>query len=346
LPDVSIFLLEIVVDPQEIAIERISQDEVFASVARIINQFPAKQRRALLADLARRMDLRGHPTALQQAFLNEGIQLEDYQQPLSEDAGERNRYLSALSTAYKRLRSIVIAYSSEADPVLSKPIKEQQKLQAREDIQHDPDKVSAPISKFFSVSSSLGVENMSSQTMAKTSDTERYEAFMREITHMNKSEKEQADKVEEQDAPMILEDPELARLALHLRQTPPPIDPAYRAALQSRLLEIVHAQRPRRDGEEVNGAEIELETKSEQNTQSADTRKSIDDEPDTAALEDEAELEFLACHLQQTIPPVPIDPRFRAALQEKLLEVVRRPTGAAREKMAPDILSLKSGCPI
>ncbi len=74
-----------------------------------------------------------------------------------------------------------------------------------------------------------------------------------------------------------------------------------------------------------------------------DTKKSTD-EPDTAALEDDAELAALACHLQQTVPVVPIDPNFREALQDKLLDVVRSPSSATSKKRSQGVLVFKLGC--
>ena len=71
-----------------------------------IIKFPDKQRRALLIDLANRMHFDRHPTRLQQAFLNVGIQLQDYQQPLPDDPVERSRHASLLSIAYKRVANL------------------------------------------------------------------------------------------------------------------------------------------------------------------------------------------------------------------------------------------------
>ena len=186
---------------------------------------------------------------------------------------------------------------------------------------------------------------MSSQAIAhpKTTDSERYEAFMREITPMDKPEKELANNSEDQEDSRILEDPELAGLALQLRQTRPPIvDPAYQEALQAKLIEIVLAERPRKGPDEVGDVETESGATGRANTSETDDTQSTD-ELDVVSLEDDAELAALACHLQQTVPTVPIDPRFQEALQEKLLEVVRRPPGAARKKRHWGLLALKSG---
>ena len=103
----NIFILEIIEDPQDVVVERICQEEVLKSVAGIISTFPRKQKACLLTDLALHTDFHGPPTPLQQAFLEAGIRLEDYQQPLPKNAVERNRYLTSLSTAYKRLKKVI-----------------------------------------------------------------------------------------------------------------------------------------------------------------------------------------------------------------------------------------------
>ncbi len=71
-----------------------------------IVKFPDKQRRALLIDLANRMHFDRHPTRLQQAFFNVGIQLRDYQIPLPTNPVERSRHASLLSLAYKRIKEL------------------------------------------------------------------------------------------------------------------------------------------------------------------------------------------------------------------------------------------------
>lgn len=86
----------------EEAIENVYQKEIFTLLASEIVHFPAKQRRALLIDLANRMSFDTEPTPLQEAFLAVGIQLREYQQPLPDSQEERNRHISLLSLAYRR----------------------------------------------------------------------------------------------------------------------------------------------------------------------------------------------------------------------------------------------------
>jgi DNA-directed RNA polymerase specialized sigma24 family protein len=98
--------------PLEIAIERIYQEELFARLAHEVARFPAKRRRALLIDLAKRMHFNAEPTPLQLAFLAEGIDLRAYWQPRPEDSIERSRQASLTSLAYKQVGLRMRAYDA------------------------------------------------------------------------------------------------------------------------------------------------------------------------------------------------------------------------------------------
>jgi RNA polymerase sigma factor (sigma-70 family) len=89
--------------PPDLAIERLSQEELFARLARCIARFPAKQRKALLTDLANCMQFEEEPSALQKAFLAQGIDLRTYQQSLPDDPVARARYAALVYVAYKRV---------------------------------------------------------------------------------------------------------------------------------------------------------------------------------------------------------------------------------------------------
>lgn len=89
--------------PLDIAIEHVYQERIFAQLAHEIVRLPPKQRRALLIDLANRMDFNTQLTPLQKAFLTEGIDLKAYRIPHSTNATERARYASLLSLAYRRV---------------------------------------------------------------------------------------------------------------------------------------------------------------------------------------------------------------------------------------------------
>jgi len=93
-------------DPLEEVIERVFEEALLKSLPPEIVKFPYKQRRALLIDLANRMDFDGPPTVLQKAFLNVGIRLQDYQVPLPADPIQLSRHRSLVSLAYKRLKGL------------------------------------------------------------------------------------------------------------------------------------------------------------------------------------------------------------------------------------------------
>jgi DNA-directed RNA polymerase specialized sigma24 family protein len=90
----------------EAALESVFQERIFRVLARAIAQFPCKQRRALLADLAGRMAFGRTPTALQAAFQAEGICLEEYRHLQPQNERERSRNAALLYQAYRRLRGL------------------------------------------------------------------------------------------------------------------------------------------------------------------------------------------------------------------------------------------------
>ena len=94
------------VDPAEIAIENAFQEQLFCIIATEIVNFPPKQKRALLMDLANLMFFDDQPTPLQRAFLQVGIRLQDYQQPIPVDPKEAGRFASILYQAYKRVANL------------------------------------------------------------------------------------------------------------------------------------------------------------------------------------------------------------------------------------------------
>lgn len=94
-------------NPFEKAIEHVYQEELYARLAQEIAQFPSKQRRALLIDLANRMHFGKQLTSLQKAFLAEGIDLQEYQQSLPNDTTERARQAALASLAYKRVAMLM-----------------------------------------------------------------------------------------------------------------------------------------------------------------------------------------------------------------------------------------------
>ena len=92
------------VDPSEIALDSLMRISVLMALARLIVDFPIKQRTALLIDLANHADLSGETSQLLSAFQTVGIDLRVYRCTLSRDPLERSRHAASLSMAYKRLR--------------------------------------------------------------------------------------------------------------------------------------------------------------------------------------------------------------------------------------------------
>ncbi|MDQ2714438.1 MAG: hypothetical protein M3Z08_05980 [Chloroflexota bacterium] len=90
----------------EEATENAYRAELFSRLAHEIARFPKKQRLALLVDLANRMHFGNHPTPLQDAFLHEGIQLQEYQLPPSASATERGKLISLQNHAYRRIAKL------------------------------------------------------------------------------------------------------------------------------------------------------------------------------------------------------------------------------------------------
>jgi RNA polymerase sigma factor (sigma-70 family) len=88
----------------EAAVENVYRERLFGLLARLIAQFPPKQRRALLIDLAERMAFGDRPSVLQAAFQAQGIRLEDYRQARANGERERNCSAALMNHALKRLR--------------------------------------------------------------------------------------------------------------------------------------------------------------------------------------------------------------------------------------------------
>ncbi len=97
---------EKMIDQAEAVDEKLYEQWLFIQVAKEIARFPDKMRRAVLIDIARRMDFNepeANPTPLQQAFLEVGIRLQEYQNPLPDDPVARTRHASLVSLGYKRI---------------------------------------------------------------------------------------------------------------------------------------------------------------------------------------------------------------------------------------------------
>jgi DNA-directed RNA polymerase specialized sigma24 family protein len=92
-------------DPSEVAFNNMFIEWFYVKFSMEAMKFSQKQRIALLIDLANRMDFDVRPTPLQKAFLEVGIQLQDYQRPISKVPVERSRHASNASLAYKRIQN-------------------------------------------------------------------------------------------------------------------------------------------------------------------------------------------------------------------------------------------------
>ncbi len=101
-------------DPADIALDRLMRISLLMVLARIIVDFPSKQRTALLIDLANHADLSGEQSHLHKVFLEVGIELKDYCHILSPDPLERSRHAASLSMAYKRLRQVFSRQTHES----------------------------------------------------------------------------------------------------------------------------------------------------------------------------------------------------------------------------------------
>lgn len=96
-----------IADLSEEATEYLYQEGLFELLACEIAKFPYKQRKALLIDLANRMSFETKPTLLQKAFLNAGIRLQEYQQPLPESTRERSKNAALLYYACRRIARLI-----------------------------------------------------------------------------------------------------------------------------------------------------------------------------------------------------------------------------------------------
>jgi DNA-directed RNA polymerase specialized sigma24 family protein len=109
-PDERMFGCQVVItnqsDASEIALDKVFREWLYIKLSQDIVKFPDKQRRALLIDIANLMHFDERPTPLQQAFLNQKICLQDYQQPLSVNSVERSRHASLVSLAYRRVSKL------------------------------------------------------------------------------------------------------------------------------------------------------------------------------------------------------------------------------------------------
>jgi DNA-directed RNA polymerase specialized sigma24 family protein len=90
-------------DYSEVAVENVYNASLFRQVALAIQAFSPKLRKAMLIDIARRMEFDVQPSPLQAAFLEVGIQLREYENLLPHDSVMRSRHSSLVSLGYRKL---------------------------------------------------------------------------------------------------------------------------------------------------------------------------------------------------------------------------------------------------
>jgi DNA-directed RNA polymerase specialized sigma24 family protein len=98
-------------DPAEIILERLYESWIFSEVAKGVVRFPKKMRLAVLIELAKRMEAQGEfyctPSPLRQAFLDEGVHLDEFVGLLPLDPVTRTRHSSLVSLGFKRIAKFV-----------------------------------------------------------------------------------------------------------------------------------------------------------------------------------------------------------------------------------------------
>jgi len=87
----------------EVVLDKVYEEWLFQEIAKEIASYPPKMRKAMLIDIAMRMDFDIQPTPLQAALLVVGIQLQDYAGLLPQDPIMRSRHASLVSLGYKKL---------------------------------------------------------------------------------------------------------------------------------------------------------------------------------------------------------------------------------------------------
>ena len=91
----------------EVALDNVFTAALFRLVVAEIALFSPKLRRAVLVDLTSRMSFQGEATLLQQAFRDEGIDLEQYRCPASSDPAAYARQASLACIGFKKLGTVV-----------------------------------------------------------------------------------------------------------------------------------------------------------------------------------------------------------------------------------------------
>ena len=95
------------IDFSEVIQDKDYQEWLLKEIATIVANFPPKLRRAMLIHIARNMDFDTQPTAIQTAFLKEGIHLEEYAGLFPQEPILRSRHSSLVSLGRKQLKILL-----------------------------------------------------------------------------------------------------------------------------------------------------------------------------------------------------------------------------------------------
>ena len=91
----------------EAILDKVYAEWLLKEIATIVANFSPKLRRAMLIHIARNMDLDTQPTAIQTAFLKEGIHLEEYAGLFPQEPILRSRHSSLVSLGRKQLKMLL-----------------------------------------------------------------------------------------------------------------------------------------------------------------------------------------------------------------------------------------------
>lgn len=107
------------VDPADVAVDNVEQEEFFTAVAEAILKFSQKKQSALLTDLANSTRFDAEPTPLQRGFLKAGINLKEYQCVLPADPKLRSQHSANLHLAYQELKELGLGDMPQYDQLCS-----------------------------------------------------------------------------------------------------------------------------------------------------------------------------------------------------------------------------------
>ena len=287
--------IDLLVDPAQQAEESVYEEELLISSARIIATFPAKLRQAILVDLGRGSTFASTPTTLQQAFLDVGIQLQEYAQQVPTSIAERNKQTALRSLAYKRV---------------AQEIRAQETGTVEEDvacIQDDAELISLALHLQQTrqcVAAHSFRERLRTQLMAsKGQALPKREiltpsALPKALVCASKAARSSLAGIKEKGVHYLSVHDDDSSLAPHVNQV-----------IAQQFL-VASSEQP---GEDI----LHLDAFSNQ------AHATGHDRPDMTTILADSELDWLAKLLHTAVRPVTIDPAFREALRQQLLKQLR-----------------------